>query len=54
MFDVLVDRDCVLLDGRCKCKTTDDCKYLKEKLHGTEQEPKVSPEEGKEVQQEGS
>jgi len=28
-LDPLVDRDCVLLDGRCKCeKPMRDCKYL--------------------------
>jgi hypothetical protein len=30
MSQNLVDRDCVLLDGRCKCsKPFEDCKYLK-------------------------
>lgn len=27
--DPLVDRDCAQLDGWCKCKTKDDCKYNK-------------------------
>lgn len=30
--DPLVDRNCVLLDGHCKClKPYEDCKYLKKK-----------------------
>lgn len=32
LFDGLVDRDCVILDGHCDCKKPfEDCKYLKEK-----------------------
>jgi hypothetical protein len=32
--DPLVDRDCVILDGSCKCvKPYEDCKYLRKKDH---------------------
>ena len=28
---LLIDRDCARLDGKCDCKSIDECKYLKEK-----------------------
>jgi hypothetical protein len=28
--DPLVDRECIMLDGDCKCFDISDCKYLKE------------------------
>lgn len=31
-IDPLVDRNCHYLDGRCVCKSIDDCKYLKDRL----------------------
>ena len=27
---LLTRRDCVYLDGKCDCKSIDECKYLKE------------------------
>lgn len=33
-IDPLVDRDCAMLDGACKCKSSDECKYLAEVKKG--------------------
>ena len=38
--DPLVDRSCVLLDGRCDCPrpVTDNCKYVRAKEHAERRE----------------